>query len=254
MVIDVGNTHTVIGVYSDSLKKKWRLATDRTRTADEYWMLLSGLATASKIDLTKINGGALSCVVPKLTTVFRQIYKEYLSCEPVIVNSSTELGIRYPVDDASYIGSDLIVDAYAALKKYCTNIIICDFGSATTVQLIGSNGYFYGTVICPGLQMSVESLVKGAAQLSGIELGGEFRVLGTSTKEAMLSGIIRGHALMIDGFISEIREEFKTLNPIKVVATGGIAKLVSNYSRLIEEVDETLTLDGLDLISRLYSC
>jgi type III pantothenate kinase len=115
------------------------------------------------------------------------------------------------------------------------------------VQLVGADRYFYGTVICPGLQMSAESLVKGAAQLTGVEFTGEFSLLGTSTREAMLSGIIRGHALMIDGFITKIKAENINLNPIKVVATGGIAKLVSRYSELIEVVDETLTLDGLNL-------
>jgi len=142
----------------------------------------------------------------------------------------------------------LIVDAFGALEKYRSHCIVCDFGSATTIQLIGADRHFYGTVICPGLQTSAEGLFSKAAQLTGVEFSGDFRVLGTSTREAMLSGIIRGHALMIDGFVSKIREEFSTLNPIKVVATGGIAKLVSRFSELIEVVDETLTLDGLDLV------
>ncbi|MCF7911962.1 MAG: type III pantothenate kinase [Candidatus Cloacimonetes bacterium] len=248
VVIDVGNTHTVVGVYTGAKKLFWRIESRRKRTADEYWSILQSLAGGRGIDLSVTEIAAMSSVVPKLTGVFRELTEHHLGCRLINVTCETDLGLTYPVSDASYIGADLLVDAFAALEKYRCNCIVCDFGSATTIQLTGADGYFYGTVICPGLQTSAEGLVSKAAQLTGVDFGGEFGLLGTSTREAMLSGIIRGHALMIDGFILQLREEFSTLNPIKVVATGGIAKLVSRFSKLIDVVDETLTLDGLALI------
>lgn len=248
IVIDVGNTHTLIGVYKGSSKTSWRLESCRTRTADEYWGIIKSLENAVGIDLKATEIAALSSVVPRLTGVLKELFQRYFDCRLINVNSETDLDITYPVSDPSYIGADLIVDAYGVIEKYCMNSLVCDFGSATTLELIGADRHFYGTVICPGLQTSAEGLVSRAAQLTGVEFSGEFGILGISTREAMLSGIIRGHALMIDGFISEIRNEFSTLNPIKVVATGGIAKLVSRYSKFIDVVDESLTLDGLDLI------
>jgi len=252
VVIDVGNTHTVVGVYTGAKKLFWRIESNRKRTVDEYWSILVSLAVNSGIDLSATSIAGMSCVVPKLTGVFRELSERYLPCEMINVTSKTDLGLTYPVSDPSYIGADLLVDAFSAVEKYRSNCIVCDFGSATTIQLTGLNRHFYGTVICPGLQTSAEGLVNKAAQLTGVDFGGEFGLLGTSTGEAMLSGIIRGHALMIDGFIKQLRDEFSTLNPIKVVATGGIAKLVSKYSELIDVVDETLTLDGLALILERY--
>lgn len=252
LLIDVGNTHTVVGFYLESaIVSLWRLQSDSERTVDEYWSLLNSLCTSKGYDLKKTSIVALSCVVPRLTGVFRQLAEKYLNCDFINVTCELPLGITYPTPDPSYIGADLIVDAFAAKEKYKCNCIVCDLGSATTLQLVGADGYFYGTVISPGLVTSADSLIKKAAQLTGIELSDEMPLLGKNTREAMLSGILRGHALMIDGFISQIREEFSTLNPIKVVATGGIAKLVSRFTRFIDVVDETLTLDGLNLISEL---
>jgi type III pantothenate kinase len=253
LLIDVGNTHTVVGVYTDERRISWRLESIRTRTSDEYWSVLHSLAAQAGLDLSVTEIAAIACVVPRLNGVFREVVAKYLKCELINVTSETDLGLTYPVSDASYIGADLLVDAFGAIEKYRTSCIVCDLGSATTIQLVSSDRHFHGTIICPGLQNSAEGLVSKAAQLTGIDLAGEFGVLGTSTREAMLSGIIRGHALMIDGFISAIRNEFITLNPIKVVATGGIAKLVSRFSVLIDVVDETLTLDGLDLICERLS-
>ena len=247
-VIDIGNTHTVVGVYAGEEKLFWRIESNRKRTADEYWSIILSLGQDAGIDFTKTKIAAMSCVVPRLNGVFREVIERYIGCRLINVTSGTDLGLTYPVSDPSYIGADLLVDAFAAVEKYSTNCVVCDFGSATTLQLVGADRHFYGTIICPGLQTSAEGLVIKAAQLTGVDFGEKFGLLGTSTREAMLSGIIRGHALMIDGFISLLRNEFHTLKPIKVVSTGGIAKLVSSYSELIEVVDETLTLDGLALI------
>ena len=248
VVIDIGNTHTVVGVYSGEKKIFWRIESNRKRTADEYWSIISSLGHDAKIDFSETDIAAMSCVVPRLSGVFREVIERHIGCRLINVTSATDLDLTYPVSDPSYIGADLLVDAFAAIEKYCINCVVCDFGSATTIQLVGVDRHFYGTIICPGLQTSAEGLVSKAAQLTGVDFGEDFGLLGTSTREAMLSGIIRGHALMIDGFISQLRNEFHTLNPIKVVSTGGIAKLVSSYSELIEVVDETLTLDGLALI------
>jgi len=254
LLIDVGNTHTVVGLFTESaIERVWRLQTDSSRTVDEYWSLLNSLSSSEGYDLKEIKIVVLSCVVPYLKGVYRELTDKYIGCEFINVTCKLDLGLTYPTDDPSYIGADLLVDAYAAFTKYRSNCIICDLGSATTIQLVGADGKFYGTVISPGLMTSADSLIKKAAQLTGIELSDEMPLLGKNTREAMLSGILRGHALMIDGFISQIREEFSTLNPIKVVATGGIAKLVSRFTRFIDVVDETLTLEGLNGIAEFQS-
>ena len=254
LLVDIGNTHTVVGLYDKSaIVSLWRLQTDINRTVDEYWSFLNSLSSSEGYDLKETGILVLSCVVPKLTGIFRDLSSKYLNCQFVNVTSDLDLGLTYPTKDPSYIGADLLVDAFAVLEKYKTNSIVCDLGSATTIQLVGSDGYFYGTVISPGLITSSDSLTKTAAQLTEIKLSDEMPLLGKNTRDAVLSGIIRGHALMIDGFVSQIREEFSTLNPIKVVATGGIAKLVSRFTRFIDVVDETLMLDGLNRIAERQS-
>ena len=152
------------------------------------------------------------------------------------------------MENPDFIGADLIVDAFIAKEKYKTNCIICDFGTATTIQLVGADGYFYGTVIAPGIKTSADSLFLKTAQLSKIELQTPKSILGTNTKDSLLSGIIYGSIFMIDGIIRQIKKEFNNLENIKVIATGGLAHLVSEDSEEIEIIDENLTLDGLNLI------
>lgn len=249
LVIDIGNTHTVFGIYEDfTLIHSWRLRTDQLRTEDEYFSILKTLADNNKINLNNISACSLSSVVPNLTRSFTHLVKKYFDTDLIIANGYLDLGLKYPVDNPGFIGADLIVNAFAAKEKYHKNCIICDFGTATTIQLIGENGYFYGTIISPGVYTSASKLFEKASQLSNIELSSPKKLLGTNTKDALLSGIVKGNALMIDGFIKEIKEKYKECNNIVSIATGGLSKLIGESSSEIDIIDSTLTLDGLNRI------
>jgi type III pantothenate kinase len=246
LVIDAGNTNIELGIYKqDGTVSSWHLSSDSKRTEDEYYSVIHTLATSKGIDLAKIEICAVASVVPELTRIFTHLFDKYLSAKVVIIDGNSDLGMTYPVEDTSYIGADLIVNAYSAWKKYGTNSIICDFGTATTVQLVGAEGFFHGTVIAPGIVISSAYLFQKASLLSKIQLETPKKVLGTNTKDSLLSGIIRGHCMMTDSFIREIKKEYSHLEPIKVIATGGISHLLSKNMLELDVLDKNLTIDGL---------
>jgi len=249
LVFDIGNSHIVIGFYQNNIQKaSWRISTDRTRTEDEYFVLIRQLLSQENIDLIQISHSALSSVVPQLTRVFDHMLKKYFNCRLLIINPYLELGLKFSISDPGFIGADLIVNAFAAKEKYHTNCIICDFGTATTLQLVGKDGFFYGTIIAPGILTSSENLFNKASLLSNIKLEKPSGLLGTNTKDALLTGIIDGNAIMIDEFIKRIRNKYSDLGKIKAIATGGIANLICEQTRQIDHIDKELTLDGLSLI------
>ncbi len=252
LVIDIGNTHTVFGIYENfTLIHSWRLRTDQLRTEDEYFSILKTLAVSDNIDLNSISACSLSSVVPNLTRSFTHLVKKYFKTDLIIANGFLDLGLKYPVENPGFIGADLVVNAFAAKEKYKKNCIICDFGTATTIQLVGKDGYFYGTIISPGVYTSATKLFEKASLLSNIELSSPQNLLGTNTKDALLSGIVKGNALMIDGFIREIKEKYAECEDIVSIATGGLSKLIGESSQEIDIVDPTLTLDGLNRICEL---
>jgi type III pantothenate kinase len=252
LVIDIGNTHIVLGIYENyTLLHSWRLRTDQLRTEDEYFSILKTLAQNNKIDLQNIAICSLSSVVPNLTRSFNHLVNKYFKTEIIIADGNLDLGLSFPIKNPEFIGADLIVNAFAAKEKYKKNCIICDFGTATTIQFAGKDGYFFGTIIAPGVSTSASKLFEKASLLSNIELSSPEKLLGTTTKEALLSGIVRGNALMIDGFINEIKNEYKNYTDIISIATGGLSKLIGNSSKEIDIVDPTLTLDGLNRICEL---
>ena len=249
MVIDIGNTHIVMGFYSgETIVCSWRLSTDKSRTEDEYYTIIKNLALENEIDFNRIKKAVISSVVPELTRLFSHLNQKYIKCPLQVVNAYTDLGLKYPVKDPGFIGSDLVVNAFSALKKYKTNCIICDFGTATTIQLVSADGNFRGTIISPGVITSAKNLYESTALLSNIQLQTPETLLGTNTKDALLSGIITGNAIMLDGFIKAIKEQYKNLGKIKTIATGGIAELICRNSKEINVIDKMLTLDGLNMI------
>ena len=252
LVIDIGNTHIVFGIYENyTLIHSWRLRTDTLRTEDEYFSILRTLAVNNEIDLNQISACSLSSVVPNLTRSFTHLVKKYFLTDLIIANALLDLGLKYPVKNPEFIGADLIVNAFAAKEKFGEDCIICDFGTATTIQLVGKDGYFYGTIIAPGVYTSASKLFEKASQLSNIELSSPKELLGTNTKDALLSGIVKGNALMIDGFIREIKDKYKNLGKIITIATGGLSKLIGNSSQELDIIDSTLTLDGLNRICEI---
>ncbi len=249
MVIDIGNTHIVMGFYSNTeFLYSWRLNTDKAKTEDEYFAIIKQLADERKLLLPQIKKVAISSVVPELTRIFSHLINKYLKCDVEIVNAYSELGLEFPIEDPGFVGSDLVVNAFSAITKYKTNCIICDFGTATTIQLVGKDGRFFGTIIAPGVITSAKNLFDSTALLSNIQLKKPEHLLGTNTTDALLSGIITGNSFMLDGFIKALKKEYQHLRSIKTIATGGIAELICNNSKEIDIIDKNLTLDGLNLI------
>ena len=249
MVVDIGNTNIVIGFYSNTeYQYSWRINTDKAKTEDEYFSIIKQLADEQNLILSQINKVAISSVVPKITRVFSYLIKKYIKCDIEIVNAYCELGLKFPMEDPGFIGSDLIVNAFSAITKYKTNCIICDFGTATTIQLVGEDGFFFGTIIAPGVITSAKNLFDSTALLSNVQLEKPEHLLGTNTTDALLSGIITGNFLMLDGFIKAIKNEYIHLGSFKTIATGGIAELICQDSKEIDIIDVNLTLDGLNFI------
>jgi type III pantothenate kinase len=254
LVLDAGNTNVVVGLYAGSdLKGFWRFRTDTSRTEDEWYILLQSVMQARNLDMNSVDFCVFSSVVPDATRTLVHFFEKYLDCPFLVVNSQTELGVTYPVSDPSYIGADFIVNAFAAWQKYHTPAVICDLGTATTVQLVGADGYFYGTIIAAGMVTSFQQLVENAAQLARTELDRPQHLLGTTTRDAMLSGVITGHAMMLDGLVQRVREEYASLGKIVSIITGGIAPMVYPMTRNIDLMDRHLTLDGLALIARKFT-
>ncbi len=250
LVFDIGNTNIVGGVYEAGvLKCTLRLSSDLKKTADEYFVLINSICAQNGADTARMDKIVLSSVVPSLSRCFEHMFQRYFTCPFILVNGYSPLGLTYNVADPGFIGADLIVNAYSAWQKYQTNCIICDMGTATTIQLVSCEGHFSGTSILPGLVTGAVNLFEKAALLSDIQLEKPAKLLGTSTREALLSGIIYGHAFLLDRFIQEIRKEYSYLGEIKTIATGGISALVCEHTTCVDVIEKTLTLDGLYLIS-----
>ena len=253
LAIDIGNTHIVLGIFlNDELIDSKRIGTDRLKTEDEYYVIIANLLNEI-VKPSEISKVILSSVVPPLTRVFDHLINKYLKTDSIIISSKTPLGLKFPMKNPEFIGADLLVNAFAAKEIYNRNVVICDLGTATTIQLVGKDGFFYGTAIAPGIVTSADSLFNKASLLSNIRLEKPDKLLGTNTKDALLSGIIRGHAHTIDGFIKDIKENYENLENILVVATGGMADMIFQLSKYIDKVDKNLTLTGLNLIAKTLS-
>lgn len=253
LVVDVGNTNIVCGVYSsDKLIWYARFRTDSRRTADEYFALLSSLRDKTW-DIDKIDKVVIASVVPDLTRMWQHLLRKFFSQEALILNANSSLGLSYLVEDPGFIGADLIANAFAAWKKYQSNAVIIDFGTATTIQMVTVEGKFLGAIIAPGMKAAASELFTKAALLSEIELTTPPVLLGTNTKDAMLSGIVKGHALMIESFIDALKLEYPDFSDCKVIATGGISELLAPYIPSITSIDSTLTIDGINMSANLLS-
>jgi type III pantothenate kinase len=249
IVIDIGNSSIVIGIYKkEKLQKKLRLYSDKSGTEQYYLKQIKYLIEINQLKTSEFKCAALSSVVPELTNILVHCIESIFDCPVEIVTSDTDLGLKFPVKDFSHIGTDLIVNAFAARNIYKTNCIICDLGTATTIQLVGSDGYFYGYSIAPGLTTSTECICSKASQLSILDLDEKSDLLGTDTRTALLSGLVKGHIFMLKEFITQIKRKYDNLNKFTTIATGGLSSLIGNDLIEIDIIDENLTLDGLNLI------
>ncbi|HSB61326.1 MAG TPA: type III pantothenate kinase [Vicinamibacteria bacterium] len=247
LTIDVGNTNTVLGVFEGGrLRVHWRLTTRREQTADEYGILVRNLFAASGIAPEGIEGVALSSVVPPLTPVLVTLARQYLSLEAMVVEPGVRTGMPILYEPPGDVGADRIVNGVAAFSAYGGPVIVVDFGTATTFDVVTRKGEYVGGVICPGIGISADALFQRAARLPRVDVRHPGRVIGRSTVGSIQSGIYFGYAAMVEGLIARIRAELG--EPARVVATGGLAETLAGDIPSIEAVDPVLTLTGLRLI------
>ncbi len=251
LVIDVGNTNSVIGVYQgDVLKEDWRIRTIRDTTADEFNVLANALFSDKNVDTSKIKKIVISSVVPSAVPILNSFCEKYLKLSPMWINpESVKKLMPILYNNPSEVGPDRIVNAIAAYAKYKTGLIIIDFGTATTFDVISEQGEYLGGAIVPGVMISSEALFQKASRLPRVEVfKAPEKVIGKDTIESIKSGIIHGNASMVDGMVSRMRKEMESTP--RILATGGLAPLIAGLSDTIEKVEQSLTLDGLRIISR----
>ncbi|MGN6183399.1 MAG: type III pantothenate kinase [Thermoanaerobaculia bacterium] len=245
LVVDLGNTNIVLGVYrGDELLNSWRLATARERTADEYGILARQLVGDPKV--LSLEGAIVASVVPPLNSAMTFMVQKYFGIEPLFVEPGVKTGIAIHVDNPLEVGADRIVNCAAAHHAYGGPTVIVDFGTATTFDVVTENAEFIGGVIAPGLNISAEALFARAARLPRVDLRKPDHVIGTNTVVNMQSGIYFGYLGLVDGIIARITREVPPLK--KVIATGGLASIFAEDSEHIDEVDAELTLRGLKII------
>jgi len=246
LAIDIGNTHTVLGIYQgEELLSHWRISSSPARTEDEYWILMKNLFEGRGLDIEAINGVIISSVVPNLTPIFDKLSRGFLEIDPVIVDHTLDLGIEILYKDPAAVGADRICNAVAGFEKYGGPLIIVDFGTATTLDVISAKGEYLGGIIAPGLETSALDLFKRTAKLPRVELKFPTELIGRDTESAMQSGIMYGAVEQVDGLVRRIKKE---MGQAEVVATGGLASLVVEKSRTIDKVEPFLTLEGLKII------
>ena len=244
IAVDVGNTQIVVGAFADeSLHRSWRLSTHRSMTADEFEVLLRGM-------LGEFGGAAADCivssVVPPLTDEIAHALRELTGRVPLVVAPGVKTGMPIRTDNPQEVGADRIINAVAAHEKYGAPLVVIDFGTATTLDVVNQNGEYAGGVICPGPQLGAEALAARAARLPRVELSVPDHVIGRNTVDSLRAGLMYGHAAMVNGLVSRIERELDV--PIRVVATGGLSRTFGPLLDSLDVTDENLTLEGLRLV------
>jgi type III pantothenate kinase len=249
LVIDVGNTNTVMGIYDDQqLIHDWRIRTERNTTEDEYNVLVGSLFRSGGIAAEKVGQTVISSVVPPMVTFLDSFCRKYLGHAPHWVNAKSYTGMPIRLPNPDEVGADRIVNAVGAYHKYRRSMIIIDFGTATTFDAVSAKGEYLGGAISPGIKVAAEALFQKASKLPRVEIfEPPKQVIGKDTIGALKSGIIFGYAGLVDGVVGRMKAEMGT-NPV-VIATGGLAPLMGNVSTSIEAIEAGLTLEGLRIIA-----
>ncbi len=245
LAIDVGNTNTVFAIFQDGVvRHQWRSNTDATRTADDHAVWLFQLSEMHGVDLSQIKGCVISTVVPQAQFNFRNLARRYMNVEPMFIGDpNIQTGIEIRLPNPRQVGADRIASALGAHLKYKGDLIVIDSGTATTFDVVSSDGAFVGGIISPGINLSMRALHEAAAQLPRIAIQRPERVIGTDTISAMQSGVFWGYIDLIDGLVRRIQREHGA--PMQVIATGGVASLFEGASETINHYDQDLLILGL---------
>lgn len=247
LVIDVGNSNTVLGIYrEEQLLHDWRLTTDKARTVDEYAILIHELFGMSGLLFTDIDDVIISSVVPPMLPTLDGLCRSYFNRTPYVVGPGTKTGMPIHYDNPREVGADRIVNAVAAYEKKRCSLIVVDFGTATTFDVISARGEYLGGSIAPGLGISTEALFDRASKLPRVEFARPPQVIARNTVNSIQSGLFYGYVGLVDGIVRRMQEESQETS--SVIATGGIAPLLAEASETIEEVHPNLTLEGLQII------
>jgi len=264
LVIDVGNTNTVLGVFArvnkvhpggegeddapryERLVANWRVATSRRSTVDEYGVLFRNLFAMAGLESKGIHGIVISSVVPPLDPVLRQVCERYFNLRPLFIEPGVKTGLPVHYDNPAEVGADRIVNAVAAIEKYGSPCVIVDFGTATTFDCVSAKGEYLGGVICPGIGISADALFDRTARLPRVEIRKPNRVIGTNTVGSLQSGLYYGYLGLVDGILELLLPELG--EGTHVVATGGLGPMIGKGSKYIKNVDDFLTLEGLRII------
>jgi type III pantothenate kinase len=247
LAIDIGNTNVVLGVFDGKkLLTHWRIVTKPDRTEDEYGMLIHNFFRTASLDKAQTKGIIISCVVPPMVRTMEELCAKYLHVTPLFIGPGIKTGMPIRYDNPHEVGADRIVNAVAAYEKFKRPLVIVDFGTATTFDYISPGGEYMGGAIAPGIGISTEALFLKASKLPRIELVRPSTIIGKNTTASLQAGIMYGYIAMVDGIVEKIKKEVET-DP-RVIATGGMADVIAEESRTIDEVDNLLTLEGLRLI------